>query len=88
MEAIQSQPLTPAYGVGDLAPGPADDIPSIGRRDLPRFNLKWGNTQLRELIKTGRFPEPYRLSERKRLWSPRQIREFLESRAPKTGRAA
>ena len=88
MEAIQSPHIVHPRGVGELAPGEKDDIPSIGREDLPRFNLTWGNTQLRQLIKTGHFPAPYELSARKRLWSPRQIREFLESRQPKTGRAA
>lgn len=81
MEAVE-QPTSEASRevIPLLAPGPMDDIPTITRDDLPKLGCTWKNTQLRQLIKTGEFPAPYRPSKRKRLWSPRQIREFLESR--------
>jgi hypothetical protein len=60
MEAVENSTSETSRLV--LAPGPKDDIPSISRSDLPSYGLTWRDTQLRQLIKTGGFPEPYGLS--------------------------
>ncbi|MER9280697.1 hypothetical protein [Mesorhizobium sp. M0522] len=89
MEAVAASTSLPQREMVDpLAPGPDDDIPNITRHDLPKYGYDWGDTQLRALIKAGKFVAPYRLSAHKRRWTKRLLREFRATTKPKGGGVA
>ena len=54
-----------------LVPGPNDDVPCLDASVFP-----YRPTQRRKLIKEGVIPQPFRPTERKAFWTPRQVRQF------------
>ena len=59
---------------------PDPDIPSIPFSQLKSHGAPWCQDHLRRLVKRGEFPRPVRVSQRKVLWTPRQLREWREAK--------
>lgn len=58
-----------------------EDIPSISFERLASEGAPWCRDHLRRLVKRGQFPKPVRVSQRKLLWTPRQLREWRAKKA-------
>jgi hypothetical protein len=57
-----------------------DDDTMIPFSMLPSYGITWSAPWLRKLIKQGKFPAPYAVSEHRRGWKVGEVKKFLQSR--------
>src|SRR5829696_5838407 len=64
------------------------DIYAILARDLPSFGICYSPTHLNRLIKAGKFPKPFKISEHRNAWWKSDIVAFLEKQASESDEIA
>ena len=57
---------------------------ALSQRDLHTKGIPWSREHVRRMVKAGKFPSPFKLSEKGRnFWSEEAVDRWLEERAAK-----